>query len=187
VAIPAAGLLLLVGVVGAVRGRHWGGPLAVVAGTATVAMTALSTTLGWPSLTAGIKDLITDHYTEPTPPDLYSRYLHDEIHFWQSFAQQISSGSLLVAMAALGVIGIVKGLRGGSWPFLAIAAVGVVSLVVHPGDWTRMLAPLWIVAALGLPFLGMRTGGADGVGGSRVPAPAIRRRVGPSRNRISIG
>lgn len=157
----AAAFLLLVGVGGWASRRLRRRPqqrtrlrLAVISGSCLAAMVAINAALSWPTVDQGVADIMTDHFTQPVTPDMYIRFLHAEFRFWRAFLPQIAGGAYLVVLALLGLWGVVRCLRGwAASPFLAVAAVGAASLALHPGDWARMLAPMWIVVALGLPLL----------------------------------
>lgn len=189
-AIPAAGLLFLADSAAMNTARnhrdtpawHWGRLPAAISGLATVIMTGLAAALHWPTLSAGIEDILTDHFTKPVPPDLYHRFLHRELAFWPTFAKQLSGGggSLLVVLAFLGLAGVYIRLQGtAAWPFLVLPAVGAVFLMIHLSDWTRMLAPLWITVAVGLPLIWPTSRDPTARTAFRVPLQPERRRVGP--------
>lgn len=134
--------------------RPWAGRLAVISGASLAVMVAISALLAWPTVNQGVTDVMTDHFTQPVTDDMYVRFLHFEFRFWRAFLPLISGGAYLVVLAGLGLWGVVRWMRGwAAATFLAVAAVGVASLTLHPGDWTRMLAPMWIVVAVGLPLL----------------------------------
>ncbi|MFL6110664.1 MAG: hypothetical protein ACJ786_04855 [Catenulispora sp.] len=155
----AAAFLLLVGLAAlAVRGigPRWARTLTVTCLAALAAMIALGAAMSWPTVHQGIEDTMTDHFTQPAGSDMYGRFLRLEVRFWRGFGTQISGGAHLVVLAALGIRGVAKRGRRAA-PFLAVAAIGGGSLLLHPGDWTRMLAPMWIVVSLGLPLLAARS------------------------------
>jgi hypothetical protein len=169
-AILVAAFLLIVGACAWAAGRRrrgakprahtqsahtpWAIRLAVVSGASLAIMVAISAALSWPTVNQGIADIMTDHFTQPVTSDMYIRFLHAEFRFWCAFLPMIAGGAYLVVLGALGLWGVARCLRGWSAAvFLALPAVGVASLVLHPGDWARMLAPLWIVVAIGLPLL----------------------------------
>ena len=160
-ATVAAAFLLLVGtgasVVAKLRRRSqqpWAMRLAAVSGFCLIAMIATNTALSWPTVTQGVADIMTDHFTQPVTSDMYPRFLGAEFRFWRAFLPLIAGGAYLVALAALGLWGVFSRLCGrAAAALLAVAAVGPASLALHPGDWPRMLAPMWIVIAIGLPLL----------------------------------
>lgn len=175
-ATMAAAFLLMVGISagagaragarGRLRGRWpglpacgpWAARLTVVSGACLAAMIAANAALSWPTVSQGVTDTMTNHFTEPATSDMYIRFLSAEIRFWRAFLPLIAGGAYLVVLAALGLWGVARRLPGRTAAsFLAVAAVGAASLALHPGDWSRMLAPLWIVVAIGLPSL-MRSG-----------------------------
>ena len=151
----AAAFLLLVGLAAlAMRkpDRQWARALTLTSLAALAIIITLSAALSWPTVNQGIEDTMTDHFIQPTTSDMYRRFLGLEFRFWRAIATQISAGAYLVVLAALGIWGVAK--RGwATTPLLAVAAIGGASLLLHPGDWPRMLAPMWIVVALGLPLL----------------------------------
>lgn len=165
----AAAFLLIVGVGARVTGRRrrpaepahmqrahtpWAMPVAVVSGASLAVMVAISAALSWPTVNQGVADIMTNHFTQPVTSDMYIRFLHAEFRFWRAFLPLIAGGAYLVVLAALGLWGVARWLRGWSAAvFLALPAVGAASLALHPGDWARMLAPMWIVVAIGLPLL----------------------------------
>jgi hypothetical protein len=166
----AAAFLLIVGASAWVTGRRrrraepqahmqrahmpWAMPVAVVSGASLAVMVAISAALSWPTVNQGVADIMTDHFTQPVTSDMYIRFLHAEFRFWRAFLPMIAGGAYLVVLAALGLWGVARWLRGWSAAvFLALPAVGAASLALHPGDWARMLAPMWIVVAIGLPLL----------------------------------
>jgi hypothetical protein len=193
-ALPAAALLCVasLAVLRVDRTARWAKPLALVGGVGAGVMAAVAAVLGWPSVKQGITDTLTQHFTEPAPANLSTRLIHVEFSFWRVFFQQISSGLYLIALAVLGLAALPRAMRAArSLPFLALAAVGPVSLLVHPGDWPRMLAPMWIVVAFGLALLHE---GRDGVRREPAVAPdsayplpgdARHRRVVPERNPVT--
>ncbi|WP_344671013.1 hypothetical protein [Catenulispora yoronensis] len=156
-AVLAAGFLLLAGAAGYGLRRArtaWSARLALLAGGGLAIMVAISSALSWPTINQGITDTMTNHFTQPVPADMYVRFLHAEFRFWRVFLPMISDGAYLVVLAALGLWGVARWARPRvAAPVLAVAAVGPASLVLHPGDWARMLAPMWIVVAVGLPLL----------------------------------
>ncbi|NUR59724.1 MAG: hypothetical protein HOV87_13805 [Catenulispora sp.] len=156
-AVLAAGFLLLVaaGAYAVRKSRKpWAGRLAAISGASLAVMVAISALLAWPTVNQGVTDIMTDHFTQPVTDDMYIRFLHAEFRFWRAFLPLISGGAYLVVLAGLGLWGVVRWMRGwAAATFLAVAAVGAASLALHPGDWTRMLAPMWIVVAVGLPML----------------------------------
>ena len=134
--------------------RPWAGRLAVISGASLAVMVAISALLAWPTVNQGVTDVMTYHFIQPVTDDMYVRFLHFEFRFWRAFLPLISGGAYLVVLAGLGLWGVVRWMRGwAAATFLAVAAVGVASLALPPGDWTRMLAPMWIVVAVGLPLL----------------------------------
>ncbi|NUP47845.1 MAG: hypothetical protein HOW97_11120 [Catenulispora sp.] len=134
--------------------QPWAERMAIVSGASLAAMVAISAALSWPTVNQGITDTMTEHFTQPVPKDMYIRFLHAEFRFWRAFLPMISGGAYLVVLAALGLWGVARWLRGwAAATFLAVAAVGAASLALHPGDWARMLAPMWLVVAVGLPLL----------------------------------
>ncbi|GAA2001061.1 hypothetical protein [Catenulispora subtropica] len=156
-AAMAASFLLAVGV-GALAlrkpRRPWAVRLAVLSGASLAVMVAISAALAWPTINQGITDTMTDHFTQPVKPDMYIRFLHAEFRFWRAFLPLIAGGAYLVVLAALGLWGVARWVRGwAAAVFLGVAAVGPASLLLHPGDWARMLVPMWIVVSLGLPLL----------------------------------
>lgn len=190
-ALPAAALLFVASLAAlrADRTARWAKPLALATGAAAALMAAIAGVLGWPSFKQGITDTLTEHFTQPPPADLYVRFLHVQYRFWQVFIQQTSSGLYLIVLAALGLVALPRALRfGRSLPFLALAAVGPVSLLAHPGDWPRMLAPMWIVVAFGLALLheGRERARREPAAGPDSAYPpqgdARHRRVVPERN-----
>jgi hypothetical protein len=174
--LAAVFLVLAAGAAYAARKTRpaWAGSLAVVAGGSLAVMAAISALLSWPTVNQGVTDLMTEHFTQPATDDMYVRFLHAEFRFWRAFLPLISGGAYLVVLAALGLWGVVRWMRGwAAATFLAVAAVGAASLVLHPGDYTRMLAPMWIVVAVGIPlFIASMTAPGTGRAGSR-PLPGF--------------
>jgi hypothetical protein len=170
----AAAFLLLVGLAAlAVRktDKEWAKALTVTSLASLAVMIALSAAMSWPTVRQGIEDTMTNHFTQPATSEMYRRFLSLEVRFWRAFATQISAGAYLVVLAALGIWGVAK--RGWTAaPFLAVAAIGGASLLLHPGDWTRMLAPMWIVVSLGLPLLVARRPEAEAEPELRLPTQA---------------
>lgn len=155
----AAAFLLLAGLAAlAVRktgGLPWAKTLTITSLVSLAVLIVVGAALSWPTVNQGVEDTMTDHFTRPVTSDMYERFLSVEVRFWRAFATQISTGAYLVVLAALGIWGVAK--RGWTaTPFLAVAAIGGASLLLHPGDWARMLAPMWIVVSLGLPLLAAR-------------------------------
>ncbi|MGX7827264.1 hypothetical protein ACTG9Q_19465 [Actinokineospora sp. 24-640] len=151
-ALAGAGLLLLAWP----RYRHRGvRALALVSGGCAVAVHAASVWRGWSGTTDTLQDKWTDHFRLPDVHDPWERLWEMNGIFWEQWAgAHLAAPMLLVAVAA-GVWGLARYSPAGLVVVGAVAATGVVTQVMHPiaaqGD--RLIAPLWLVVAVGIPLL----------------------------------
>lgn len=151
--LAVSGLICLRWVRGA---RHRGTAiLAAVAGGGFVLSELLSTLLGWPGVSESLQDTFTRHFLRPDVSDPVGRLARLDLHFWGYFP--VSEPTALLAAAGLIALGVLLVRRDGGYGVLvsAVSATGVGAVVAHPlaSQSDRLMVPVWLLLALGLPRL----------------------------------
>jgi hypothetical protein len=129
--------------------------LAVVSGAGCVVSELASTLLGWPGFSVSLQDTFTKHFIRPDVSDPLGRLFRLDLSFWAYYPVYESTALLLVV--GLLAIGVALVRRDAVFGILsiAIAATGLGAVVAHPieSQADRLMSPVWVLLALGLPLL----------------------------------
>lgn len=129
--------------------------LAIAAGAGFAVSEAASALLGWPGLTQSMQDTFTKHFERPPVRDPAWDLVKSGLHFWFYFP--VYDSTALLTAGALVVLAVLLVRRGAVYGVLvvAVAATGLGAVFAHPvaSQADRLLAPIWLVLALGLPPL----------------------------------
>lgn len=136
--------------------RHSGTALlAAVSGGAFLLSELVSTLLGWPGMSESLQDTFTRHFIRPDVSDPVGRLLRLDLRFWGYFP--VSEPTALLVAAGLVTLAALLIRRDPVYGVLATAAAatGVVAVAAHPlvSQADRLMVPVWLVLALGLPRL----------------------------------
>lgn len=129
--------------------------LAIAAGAGFVVSEAASALLGWPGLTESMQDTFTKHFERPPVSDPEWDLVKSGLHFWFYFP--VYDSTALLTAGALVVLAVLLVRRRAVYGVLvvAVAATGLGAVVAHPvaSQADRLMVPIWLVLALGLPPL----------------------------------
>lgn len=140
-----------------VRGGRTAGmkALAIAAGAGFVVSELAGILLRWPGLSESMQDTFTKHFERPDVRDPLFRLLKTDLHFWFYFPVYASTD--LLTVAALVVLAVLLVRRDAVYGVLivAAAATGLAAVLAHPvaSQADRLMVPIWLVLALGLPPL----------------------------------
>lgn len=151
-ALCAGAVAALVFVPGARHRGAW--LLAALSGACAAAVATVSHVAGWPGITRSLHEMFSGHFTESTVSDPWQRLAELNGNFWQHWtAEQLAQPVLLVALG-VACWGLMRHSPRLAWLVLAVAATGIATQVLHPSAWqgTRLMAPVWITVAVGLPL-----------------------------------
>jgi hypothetical protein len=129
--------------------------LAVGAGAGFVVSELASTLLGWPGFDVSLQDTFTKHFVRPDVSNPLGRLANLDLHFWAYYPVSESTALLMV----VGLIAIAVGLLRRDPAFavlsIAIALTGIGAVAAHPieSQADRLISPVWVLLALGLPML----------------------------------
>ena len=129
--------------------------LAIVSGAGFVVSELASTVLGWPGLSVSLQDTFTKHFIRPDVSDPLGRLVRLDLSFWAYFPVYESTALLLaVGLIAIGVALLRRDAVFGVLS-IAIAATGLGAVIAHPieSQADRLMSPVWVLLALGLPLL----------------------------------
>ena len=129
--------------------------LAVVSGAGLVVSELASTVLGWPGFSVSLQDTFTKHFIRPDVSDPLGRLVRLDLSFWAYYPVYESTALLLaVGLIAIGVAVIRRDAVFGVLS-IAIAATGLGAVIAHPieSQADRLMSPVWVLLALGLPLL----------------------------------
>ena len=129
--------------------------LAIVSGAGFVVSELASTVLGWPGLSVSLQDTFTKHFIRPDVSDPLGRLVRLDLSFWAYFPVYESTALLLaVGLIAIGVALLRRDAVFGILS-IAIAATGLGAVIAHPleSQADRLMSPVWVLLALGLPLL----------------------------------
>jgi len=147
--------------------------LAIVSGSGLIASGLVSTLLGWPGLSESLQDTFTKHFIRQDVSDPVGRLVRLDLHFWAYYP--VSEPTALLLAVGLVAIAVALVRREAVFGVLAIAvsATGLGAVVAHPiaSQADRLMAPVWLLVALGLPLLLAATKGRElpAEGGSGQP------------------
>ncbi len=147
--------------------------LAVTASVGFVVTELASSLLGWPGLAESMQDTFTQHFERPDVSDPVQKLIRMDLHFWGYYPVSEPTALLVVAgLIALAVALIRREAVYGAL-VLACAATGVGAVAAHPvaSQADRLMVPVWLLLALGLPPLFARP---------RVEGPALPELSQPS-------
>lgn len=129
--------------------------LAAASGGSFLLSELLSTLLGWPGMSESLQDTFTRHFIRPDVADPVSRLVHLDLRFWGYYP--VSQPTALLAAAALTALAVLLVRRAAVYGVLVIAAAasGVCAVAAHPlaSQADRLMVPVWLLLALGLPPL----------------------------------
>lgn len=113
--------------------------------------TALPPLLGWPGLSNSLQDTYADHFTEPTPPDLYHLWLSHMAGYAAHLARAYAHdpAALLPVLAGLAVLWLSH--RTVAAVVSAAALAGVASALAHPvlSQGSRLYFQVFLLTAFG--------------------------------------
>jgi hypothetical protein len=136
--------------------------LALAAGGGFVLSELASSLLGWPGLTESMQDTFTKHFIRPDVPDPVQRLIQLDVHFWGYYP--VSEPTALLAAVGLVALAVALVRRDAVYGLLVVAAsaTGVGAVAAHPlaSQADRLMMPVWLLLALGLPPLFGRAGSA---------------------------
>ncbi|MBS2962232.1 hypothetical protein KGA66_04190 [Actinocrinis puniceicyclus] len=166
-----AGTMLLTIALLAWWDRRWrnrrAGLLAGYSAGVLIVLGLLPTAFGWPGFKASLEDTFTNHYTEPTPPNLYGKWLSLNKHFWLATAKNYLHDPLVPALLLLGAVLLWRYRRDLGAIVSAAALTGLASAAAHPltSQLDRLYYQVYLVGVCGLPILAdlIRRPGADAV------------------------
>lgn len=129
--------------------------LAAVCGAGFVVSELASTLLGWPGLSVSLQDTFTKHFYRPDVSDPLGRLVRLDWRFWEYFP--VSEPIALLLAAGLVTLAVVLIRRERVYGILvvAVSATGVAAVAAHPivSQSDRLMMPVWLLLALGLPRL----------------------------------
>jgi len=129
--------------------------VAVVAGGGFVVSELASTLLGWPGLSESLQDTFTKHFIRPDVSNPVGRLVRLDLHYWGYYPVSEQT-ALLVLVGLIGIAGALVRRDAVYGIFVsAVAATGIAAVVAHPiaSQADRLMSPLWVLLALGLPPL----------------------------------
>lgn len=129
--------------------------LAAVAGGGFVVSEIASTALGWPGLSESMQDTFTKHFVRPDVSNPVGRLVQLDFHYWGYYpVSEPTALLLLVGLIAIAVALVRRDAVYGIF-VIAVAATGLAAVVAHPiaSQADRLMSPVWVLLALGLPLL----------------------------------
>ena len=137
--------------------------LAIAAGTGFVLSELVSTLLGWPGVSESLQDTFTKHFIRPDVSDPVGRLVRLDLHFWGYFPVSEPTALLLVAGLATLAVLLIRRARSYGVLVVAVALTGVGAVAAHPiaSQSDRLMVPVWLLLALGLPPLLQRAAAAE--------------------------
>ncbi|HZP51550.1 hypothetical protein [Actinocrinis sp.] len=138
-----------------------------------IVLTLLPTAFGWPGFKDSLEDTFTNHYTEPTPPNLYGKWLALNKHFWLATAKNYLHDPLVPALLVLGAVLLWRFRRDLGAIVGAAALTGLASAAAHPltSQLDRLYYQAYLLGVCGLPILAdlirRQTGVLEAVRGGR--------------------
>lgn len=129
--------------------------LAIVAGGGFALSELASSLLGWPGLSESMQDTFTKHFERPAVRDPVPRLIKMDQHFWGYYPVSEPTALLLVGGLLALAVALVRQDRVYGALVAAAAATGVGAVVAHPvaSQADRLMVPVWLLLALGLPPL----------------------------------
>ena len=129
--------------------------LAIAASAGFVVSEAASALLGWPGLAESMQDTFTKHFERPDVSDPLFRLFKSDLHFWFYFPVYASTDLLTAAVLIVLAVLLVRRHSVYGVLVVAAAATGLGAALAHPvaSQADRLLAPVWLLLALGLPPL----------------------------------
>jgi hypothetical protein len=129
--------------------------VAAVAGGGFVLSEIASTLLGWPGVSVSLQDTFTKHFIRPDVPDPLGRLVKLDLHYWGYYP--VSEPTALLLLVGLIAIAVALVRRDAVYGIFVIAAAltGLAAVVAHPisSQADRLMSPVWVLLALGLPLL----------------------------------
>jgi hypothetical protein len=157
--------------------REWrnrrAGLLAAYSAGLLIVLTLLPTAFGWPGFKDSLEDTFTAHYTQPTPPHLYGKWLSLNRHFWLATVKDYLHDPLVPALLLLGAVLLWRYRREFGAIVGSAALTGLASAAAHPltSQLDRLYFQVYLLGVCGLPIL----------------ADLIRRQVGPAQGASGVG
>ncbi len=149
--------------------RSWrdrrAGVLAAYSGGVFVVLTVLPVAFGWPGFRASLEDTFTNHFLQPTPPNLYGKWLRLNWFYWPQTAKDNAHAPLVPALVILSAVLLWRYRRGLGAVAGAAALTGLANAAAHPmtNQLDRLYFQVYLLPICGLPIL----------------ADLILRRIGP--------
>jgi hypothetical protein len=129
--------------------------LAIGAGAGFIVSELASTLLGWPGFSVSLQDTFTKHFIRPDVSDPLGRLVRLDLHFWGYYPVSESTALLLVVGLLAIAVALVR--RNPVFGILSvsIALTGIGAVAAHPieSQADRLISPVWVLLALGLPLL----------------------------------
>ena len=129
--------------------------LAIVSGAGFIVSELASTVLGWPGFSVSLQDTFTKHFIRPDASDPLGHLARLDLHFWAYYPVSESTALLLaVGLIAIGVALVRRDAVFGIFS-VSVAATGLGAVIAHPiaSQADRLMSPVWVLLALGLPLL----------------------------------
>lgn len=124
---------------------------AALGGGATVATLIAMPVFGLPGSDVTLQDTFTRHFTDSLVPDPWYRLAALNYHFWPGWIATPSSW-LLLALAGVGMASLIVWRRDLAWLAAALFAVGAAQVAAHPlpSEADRLGILMWMPAVFGL-------------------------------------
>jgi hypothetical protein len=118
-------------------------------------LSALPAVFGWPGFKASLEDTFTGHYTKPTPPDLYGKWLALNKHFWLATAKNYLHAPLVPALVLLGAVLLWRYRRELGAIVGSAALTGLATAAAHPltSQLDRLYYQVYLLAVCGSAVL----------------------------------
>jgi len=131
------------------RGRF--AKLGIVAASLGIGQVLLTATLGLPGLQGTLQDLFTAHYTQPDVDNLLGRLVSRDLAVIGSLAGDTLRDPFLVVVALLLLVPLALRRATWAWMWLLAGMATCLTVAVHPitTEVPRLLAPIWVSAAMG--------------------------------------
>ena len=151
----AACLLLLALVARDYRGRRTY-QLAAYNALAFVILTLIPVGLGWPGFRDSLTDTFTDHFTKPTPPDLYHHWFSLMRRYLKDLGQLYLHHPVLPLLVIMGLILLWTDRKALAAVLTAAALTGIGSALAHPvsTQGQRLYVQVFLVAVFGIGVAG---------------------------------
>lgn len=102
-----------------------------------------------PGLDTTIQDLASSHWRRPEVPDPVGWLIDANVVFWPRQGRAILPFPAYPTAFLFAAVLLVRHLRAQALPWLTLGLSGLLMMVAHPepGQWDRMIAPMWLPVA----------------------------------------